>query len=310
MFDLVILGGGPAGLQAALTLGRARRSVLVCDSDEPRNSVTGAMHGFISRDGLHPSEFRRIAVQELGHYPTVELRKVEITGARAAGDRFTLTAADGGEVTAARLILATGVVDQLDVIPGLDALWGRAAFHCPYCDGFERSDRPFAVIDATEGGALHALHVTGWSADIVLCTNHGTELEQDDLARLSVRQVAVREEKIVTLEERGDGARIVFAEGPALDRDVVFVKPPTRQRSNLAQQLGCEALDDGSIAVNDFGQTNVPGVYAAGDMARRPAMPFPAAQVIHAASSGGIAAIAADRELLWAEISRPAPPAN
>jgi thioredoxin reductase len=301
-FDFVVVGAGPAGLQAALTLGRARRRVLVCDSGEPRNAVTGVVHGFLSRDGIDPAELRRIAGGELRRYPTVELRPARVEAARRVDDGFAVTFADGGEEAARKLILATGVVDELPPIAGLEELWGRAAFHCAYCDAFEGSDRPVAVIESGAVAGFYAIQLSNWSPDVVLCTNGPAELGEEDRARLSACGIAVRSEPIARLEADGDGARIVFTDGPSLARHVIFIRPATRQRSDLAAQLGCHALDDGSIELNDFGQTSVPGVLAAGDMARRPTMPFPAAQAIHAASAGGIAAVAADRELLGAAI--------
>jgi thioredoxin reductase len=302
MLDVIVAGAGPAGLQAALTLGRARRRVLVCDSGEPRNTFTGVVHGFLSRDGVDPTDLREIALDELRRYPTVELRRATITDARSTGDAFSATLDDGTQLSARKLILATGLVDDLSAPEGLAEIWGRAAFHCVYCDGFERADRPLAVIDSGPAATFVALHATRWSDDVVLVTGRRADLGDEDRARLSRRGIPVNEQPIQRLEVDGDAARIVFADGATLDGRTIFVHPPTRQRSDLALRLGCNALDDGSIEVNDFGQTTVPGVYAAGDMARRPAFPFPAAQVIHAASSGGIAAVVADRELLWAEV--------
>jgi thioredoxin reductase len=308
MFDVIIAGGGPAGLQAALVLGRARRRVLLCDTDQPRNSVTGAMHGFISRDGLDPAQLRRIATDELRRYPTVEIRPLAITTAQARDGGFAVTLSDGQRETASKLILATGVVDQLPPLTGLKELWGTAAFHCSYCDGFEHRDQPLAVIDTTATASLEALGMRDWSAEIVLCTNAQAEPTDEDRARLATHAIAVREQPIARLEPTNDRARIVFTDGPALERRAIFTRPPTRQRSELAAQLGCHALEDDSIEVNDFGQTTIPGVYAVGDMARRPTMPFPAAQAIHAASAGGIAAVIAHRELIWNEIETTSSP--
>jgi thioredoxin reductase len=158
------------------------------------------------------------------------------------------------------------------------------------------------VIDSGESAAPYGLQLSKWSPDVVLCTNGANELSAEDRAHLAARSVAVRSEPIDRLDGGADGVRIVFAEGGPLERHAIFIKPPTRQRSDLAAQLGCKTLEDGSIEVNDFGQTSVPGVYAVGDMARRPALPFPAAAVIHAISAGGIAAVVADRELLSTEV--------
>lgn len=297
-FDVIIAGGGPAGLQAALILGRARRRVLLCDTGEARNAVTGVVHGFLSRDGVDPAELRRIAVEELARYPTVEVRRgTAIRTAQANDGQFTVGLGDGVRETAVRLILATGVVDELPPIAGLAELWGRAAFHCAYCDGFERRDQPLAVIDSGPGAAFYARQLHGWSPDVVLCTNGRAELSDDERAQLAARGIGLREEPITRLEG-GDGVRVAFGDGATLERHAIFIRPPTRQRSDLAAQLGCKAFeDDGSIEVNDFGQTSVPGVYAAGDMARRPAFPFPAAGAINAASAGAIAAAVADMEL-------------
>lgn len=305
MFDVIVAGGGPAGLQAALTLGRARRRVLVCDTGEPRNTVTGVIHGFLSRDGIDPAELRRIAHEELRRYPTVELRPVAIVTGRGEGGRFTVTLADGAEEAAGKLVLATGVVDELPAISGLEDIWGRRAFHCAYCDGFERRDRPLAVIDSGPGASFYALQMRGWSPDVVLCTNGPVEMPDEERVLLAARDIPMREDAITLLEGSDDGVRMVFAGATPLQRHAIFIRPPTRQRSDLAAQLGCNALDDGSVEVNDFGQTSVPGVYAAGDMARRPAMPFPAAQAIHAASAGGIAAVVADLELISTPVENP-----
>jgi thioredoxin reductase len=302
MFDVIIAGAGPAGLQAALVLARARRRVLLCDSGQPRNTFTGAVNGFISRDGLDPAELRRIATEELHRYPTVQLRDTEIIAARSEDGSFAVTLADGTLERARKVILATGVIDELPPIPGLDAVWGTAAFHCSYCDGYELHDQPLALLDSGATAGLQALVLRDWSRDLVLCTNGRSELTPEDRVRLSAAGVAVREQPITRLEPIGEGVRIVFGDEGSLERRAIFTRPPTRQRSDLAAELGCKTLEDGSIEVNDFGQTTVPGVYAAGDMAKRPTMPFPAAQAIHAASAGGIAAVGSHRELAWNDI--------
>jgi thioredoxin reductase len=308
MFDVVIVGGGPAGLSAALLLGRARRRVLLCDAGAPRNAPVAHLHGFLSRDGLPPSELGRIGREQLGAYGSVELRQVQVEAAGTAsdGEGFAVTLVDGTREAARRLLLATGVVDELPAIDGLAGLWGRGVFNCPYCDGWEVRDQPLAVLGADQRALQLALHLTGWSSDVVWCSNGPppAPLQQAAGAQLADRGVRLRQEPIAGLEGAdGQLARIVFASGESVERRAAFLHPPTRQRSDLPGQLGCVLLEDGSVSVGDFGQTSVAGVLAAGDMARRPTMPVPGAQVVIAAAEGAIAAIAIDQDLLLNDLA-------
>ena len=308
MFEVVIVGGGPAGLNAALLLGRARRRVLLCDAGAPRNAPVAHLHGFLSRDGLPPGELGRIGREQLGAYASVELRQVEVEAVGTAGDggRFTVTLADGTRERARRLLLATGVIDQLPAIDGLAGLWGRSVFNCPYCHGWEVRDQPLAVLGADQRAFQLALHLTGWSDDLVWCSNGPlpAPLQQAAGAQLGARGVRLHQEPIVGLEG-ADGRleRIVLATGESLERRAAFLHPPTRQRSALPGQLGCLLLEDGSVSVGDFGQTSVAGVFAAGDMARRPTMPVPGAQIVIAVAEGAIAAVAIDQDLLMHDLA-------
>jgi thioredoxin reductase len=305
---VVIVGGGPAGLNAALLLGRARRRVVVCDAGTPRNAPVAHLHGFLSRDGLPPAELRRIAREQLGAYSSVELREVQVEAASTTGDGegFAVTLADGTREAARRLLLASGVVDQLPAIDGLAGLWGRSVFNCPYCDGWEVRDQPLAVLGADQRALQLALHLTRWSDDVVWCSNGplAAPLQEAAGAQLAARGVRLHQEPIVRLEGAdGQLARIVLATGEAVERRAGFLHPPTRQRSALPGQLGCVLLEDGSVSVGDFGQTSVAGVFAAGDMARRPTMPVPGAQVVIAAAEGAIAAVAIDQDLLMHDLA-------
>lgn len=305
MLDVMIVGGGPAGLAAALTLGRVRRETLVIDAREPRNAASPAMHNFISRDGTPPAELRAIARAELEAYPSVQVREGVVSGIRrSGGDGFEVVLGAGEAVRARRVLLATGVVDELPPIEGLAALWGRAVLHCPYCHGWEVRDAPLAVLGATPERVRLALHLTRLSGDVALLTN-GEALDEAGVRRLLERSgVALREEPIVRVEGVDDDVvHITFDGAPPLARRAVFVQSRTRQRCALAEELGCEILEDGSVAVDDFGRTSVPGVFAAGDMARRPTMPRPAAAVIAAAASGSIAAGMIDQELVGEELA-------
>jgi thioredoxin reductase len=299
--DVVIVGGGPAGLNAALTLGRARRQVLLVDSGQPRNRPAEAVHGFLTRDGLPPAELRRIAREQLAPYPSVQVRDTEVLDVRIVGEPgggFLVTLAEGSVTRARRLLLATGLADQLPPIDGLAELWGKSVLHCPYCHGWEVREQTLAVLGSDPRAIQLAAHLTRFSPDVALCTN-GAPLDAESRQLLAGLGVAVRTEPIQRLDGTGGRLRqIVFAAGPPLDRQAAFVRAPYRQRSDLPARLGCALLEDGTVGVDDLGRTSVPGVYAAGDLARRPSLPFATAQVVMAAAAGATAAVAIDQGLL------------
>jgi thioredoxin reductase len=305
MYDVAIAGGGPAGLNAALMLGRARRRTLLCDTGQPRNSVSHAMHGFLSRDGADPAEVRRIGRDQLRQYDTVEVREDEIIDAAVEEGGFALVLSAGGRVTARRLLLATGMRDELLPIDGLSRLWGRGTYPCPYCDGWEVRDQPLVALGSGMAGALFALLLSKWSADVVLCANGPAQLDEPARALLRTRGVEVREDEIRRVEEWDGGVAVAFAQAETLRRRALFVHPALRQASGLPAALECAMTEDGAIRVSAFGLTSVPRVYAAGDAARVEGLPFPAAQVVVAAAQGATAAIALDRELLVDDLGLP-----
>jgi len=298
MLDVLIVGGGPAELNAALTLGRARYSVLLCDAGAPRNGGVHAMHNFLSRDGTDPAEIRAIGRAQLRPYDSVEVRDVSVESARRDGDGFAIALADGTQEYARKILLATGLVDELPAIDGLAPRWGHSVFNCPYCSGWEVRDQPLAVIGNGPTVLQFTLHLLQWSRDLMLCTNGPASLSAPEREVLAACNVPLREEPVVRLEGPDTALeQLVFATGPVLARRAAFLFAPTRQHSDLPLQLGCTMLDNGAVQVDDLGQTDVPGVYAAGDMARRPSMPFPGAQVVVAAAAGVVAAVGIDREL-------------
>jgi thioredoxin reductase len=311
MEDAIIVGGGPAGLAAALTLGRSRRRVLVLDDGQGRNAPAAAVHNLLGHDGTPPEELRRLGRAQLARYPGVRFRRDTVVGADAlAEDGFRLALGGGDRVEARRLVLATGLADELPAIDGLAALWGRSAFHCPYCHGFEVSGRRLAVLGAGPERVRLALQLTGFTDDLVLCGN-GEPLPRDLAELLAANGVQVREEAVARFEG-GDGRleRIVLAGGEALDRDAVFIATVLHQRSDLAARLGCALLPDGCVEVDELARTTVPGVYAAGDMAHRPSLPRPFAAVSWAAASGTLAGAMLDQDLLGADFPLPPPDAH
>ncbi|MEJ7763604.1 MAG: NAD(P)/FAD-dependent oxidoreductase [Thermomicrobiales bacterium] len=308
-YDVVVVGGGIAGMSAALTLGRSRRRTLVVDSGTPRNAPSSGVHGFLSRDGIPPLELLRIGRDQLAPYPDVEVRSGSVTGGSGEDGDFTVTLGDGSSARAHKLLLASGVVDDLPDTAGFAALWGQGVYHCPYCHGWEVRDSRLAVL-AKGPMAMHYLTlIRNWSRDLVLLTDGDAELGEDDRRTLRALGVPVREEPIERLEGvPGDhvGLRqIVFTDGPALERDALFHGPPMRQRSGLAEALGCDIVRElipmvsmpGTVAHDPVTrQTTVPGVYVAGDAAG----PLNA---IVAASSGAMAAAFINAALVAAAVA-------
>jgi thioredoxin reductase len=267
VLDAVIVGGGPAGLSAALVLGRARRRVLVLDTGRPANAVSGAVGGLLAQSGVAPAELRRTGREQLADYPTVEVRDDVALAAEPLAEELAVTLGRGPAVRTRALVLAHGLRYEPPPLEGIDPLWGRSVFHCPFCDGWEVRDRPLAVHGSGPEAARSALVVAGWSRDVVLCTDGPARLngERPALARAGVR---VREEPVRQLVGRdGRLERIEFAAGPAERRDALFVRTNRGQPNGLAAALGCRLTDGGTIVTDDEWRTGVPGVYAAGDAA-------------------------------------------
>ncbi len=302
-YDCIIVGGGPAGLSAALMLGRCLRRVLVCDAGEPRNARSRGIHGYLTRDGVPPREFLGHAREELARYDTVELRRQVIEDARRVPGGFELTAADGSRLAARKLLLATGVVDELPDLTGLEALYGRSVHHCPYCDAWEWRGEPLACPGVELLGRGRAL--AWWSPDVVLCTDGEAELDEGHRDRLEEAGVEVREDRIARLEGR-DGMleRVVFATGGSLERRALFFTGAQRQRSGLAERLGCRFTSRGAVDTGKLEATNVPGLYVAGDASKD------AQFVIVAAAEGAEAGMAIHKALLAEELRRAREPAS
>jgi thioredoxin reductase len=281
-------------------LGRCRRRVLLFDLGGQRNIRAREIHAYPTRDRVPPAEFLRLARAELGRYGTVECREMEVVEARKVGRGFVVRAADGTRLTSRKLLLATGVVDDLPDLEGLEELYGISVHHCPYCDAWEWRDRPLAVYGEAEQGPELALSLTGWSADVLLCTG-GSPVQQDAAARLSAAGIEVREEPVLRLEgRRGLLERIVFAAGDAVSRSALFVSTEQRQRSPLAERLGCRFTEKGTVDTGKCEATNVSGLYVAGDASKK------AQFVVVAAAEGTEAGMAVHQALMEEDLVSPA----
>lgn len=300
-WECVIAGGGPAGLSAALVLGRARRRVLLCDSREPRNRWAEGSHGYLTRDGIAPDTLLALARAELAPYPSVEYRRVRIEDASRAGDIFELRLEGGERVRSRTVLVATGVVDALPALEGLAPLWGRSVHHCPYCDGWERRDSPIAAYGGGASGARLALKLRQWSADIVWCADGDAGLDDELRSQLAAAGVVVRPEPVRRLEGRdGRLERIVFDGAPPLERSALFIHTEVRQASPLAERLGCRLSPKGTVDTRSAERTEVPGVFVAGDASKD------AQFVIVAAAEGAEAAVAIDALLSGKDREAPA----
>jgi thioredoxin reductase len=268
VYDVVIVGGGPAGLAAALTLGRARKRVLLCDAGPRRNAAAVHVQNFVTRDGITPAEFRRIGRQQLEPYPNVEARDVgvrEITGERGA---FKVRL-DDGEVNARRILLCTGMIDEPPAIEGMRELWGTSIFQCPYCHGWEVRDQRFAYL-ATNAEAMtfmFAVSLRGWTSDVVMLTGGAFEIPPAARANLIGGGVRIEERPIARLIARdGRLARIELTDGDSLERDALFIHPAQRQ-VDVVRALGVALDAKGYVQVDEMTrETSVPGVYAGGDL--------------------------------------------
>ncbi|WLW56786.1 NAD(P)/FAD-dependent oxidoreductase [Streptomyces sp. YU58] len=297
-YEVVVVGGGAAGLSAALVLGRARRRTLVVDAGEPRNAPAAHMQGYLSRDGMSPADFLAVGREEIARYG-VELvrdRVVDVT------EGFAVELAGGRTVRARRLVIATGLKDELPEVPGLAERFGRDVLHCPYCHGWEVRDRAFGVLATSPLSVHQALIVSQWSKDVTLFlhTVSEEELSDDDLRRLAAAGVKVVPGEVAEVladDDRLTGVRL--ADGTAHEREVLFVAPRAVPQTDLLRRLGAELVETPFGAypvVDETGLTTVPGVWSAGN-----ARGF-AEQVVNAAAGGYRAGATINGELLMKDL--------
>ncbi|SMG54894.1 NAD(P)/FAD-dependent oxidoreductase [Paraburkholderia susongensis] len=295
-YDVIVIGGSFAGLSAAMQLARARRRVLVLDGRRPRNRFAPHSHGFLGQDGKAPSEIIGEATAQLAAYPTARVVTSEACLAKRVDDRFFVTQSDGKTSSANRLILATGVRDELPSLPGLEERWGVSVLHCPYCHGYEVADKRLGVL-ATHSLSIHqAMLVPDWGPTTWF-TQGIVEPTPEEAVLLDTRNVLI--ERVPVVEVLGDAPNMTglrLADDRVVDIDALFVGPRTQMTSLLAGQLGC-AFDEGPlgpiIQVDDWKQTSVPGVFAAGDASTM------WTNATFASAAGVAAGVAAHRSLIF-----------
>ncbi|WP_123043337.1 NAD(P)/FAD-dependent oxidoreductase [Cohnella candidum] len=285
LLDVAIIGGGPAGLNAALVLGRAKKKAAVIDAGRPRNAVTREVHGFLTRDGISPSEFRRIAKEEIGAYPSVSFAADTAVSIAGADGRFRVETEQGQTFASKKILFTVGMKDRPLDVPGLAEVYGKSAFVCPYCDGWELRDQPLVIIHKGTELMHFAPVISGWTNRFTVCTNGPDELTDAEREELLLNGVPLYDSPIRHIDSsEGIVRQVILEDGTTVPCRGIFFKPNLVIGSDLPQTIGCEISEFGEIVVDEFGKTNIPGVYSAGDAASR------MHQAIAAASRGAFVA--------------------
>ena len=294
VFDVLIIGGGPAGLSAAMSLGRMGKSALVCDDGRPRNAPAEHMNNFVSRDGLNPGEWRKSALRDLQKYQTIHFQSEKVLTVKKIDQHF-LAQFESGQKTFRKVILAYGVQDQLPAVPGFKELWGKSVFHCPYCHGYEVRGTRLGLI--ANGKFLeHMLPmIYGLSKDTLIFTNEKSDLSNEAQEAIYKNKIRLVESKITSLNFNDTQLKsVVLANGEEIVRDGLFLAPkmPFQLKSQIGSDLGCEKTDFGFYKIDAFYKTTAHGVFAAGDIVS------PMHSVLASAASGQVAGAAAVSEIL------------
>lgn len=297
IYDVVVVGGGPAGLQAALTLGRARKHVLLCHAGPPRNAAAHQLHNFVTRDGIAPAEFRALAREQLTPYPNVEQRDFRVRAIEGTQSDFVLEG-DGAVVRARRVLLTMGMIDELPPIAGLAERWGHSVFQCPYCHAWEIQEGHFGVLADSEMMLEFSMFLRGWSRSVVAYTNAAVTPSAELIARLESAGVHLETAKLLRLGGLAPSLeQVELEDGRLLRCDALFARPPQRQ-PDLVNALGLKLDTMGFVQVDEQQQSSVAGIYVAGDMLT------PRQSAVTAASSGMMAAAMLNHTLTLEQLAR------
>jgi thioredoxin reductase len=293
-FDCAVIGAGPAGLSASLVLGRSRRKIAVFDNGKNRNRVTQESHGFITRDGIKPGDFKKLGLTEIQNYPSVQFFAKSISAiTKQPNGWFTIMTSEKEVYTAEKLVLATGIQEHFPAIPDIKKYYGKSLFSCPYCDGWELKDQPLIVIAENEDHAFHmGKLVYNWSENVVIATN-GFEVSHSIISEFQKKNIMIRTEPIKNLYgESGYLKKVEFASGEEIERTGGFLVPSFKRPNPFAEQLGCDIDENGAIMADDLGRTSQKNIYTAGETAKA----GPSSLIISAAE-GSKAATAVNMDL-------------
>ncbi|MEC0986397.1 NAD(P)/FAD-dependent oxidoreductase [Bacillus safensis] len=295
LLDCAIIGGGPAGLSAALVVGRGRKQVIVFDNELPRNRVTQESHGFITNDGMTPFEIRQAGEADLQKYPHIQIKRSQIVDIQKKEESFTLLTHEGDAFEAKKIILATGLQDILPEIEGIHDVYGKTLFSCPFCDGWELKEKALALI-AENQRALHmAKLLSNWTKDLIVFTN-GHMLAEEDKTLLTAHSIQVIDVPIVSIDhDNGQLRTLQLANGEIVNREGGFVASEFKQSAPFAEKLGCQMTKNAGIETDILGRTTVSGVFACGDNLGGPA------QLVLAAAAGSQAGMGVIHELVQEE---------
>ncbi|WP_339169905.1 NAD(P)/FAD-dependent oxidoreductase [Paenibacillus sp. FSL R5-0341] len=300
LLDVLIIGGGPAGLNAALVLGRARKNVVVIDDETPRNWVTRETHGFVTRDGASPREFRKAAKEQIAAYPSVRFASDTATAVTGSDGDFVVKTTQGASYRTKKILFAVGKKDLPLDINGLTEVYGKSAFVCPYCDGWELRDQALVIIVSGDKALHMAKVISGWTDRYTICTNGSDSLTDEQREELKQHHVTVFDAPIQSINsEEGMVKQVVLNDGTAIPCTGVFFQPKLFTGSELPKAIGCEITESGTVIVDASGKTSVAGVFSAGDAASE------MYQAITAASLGALSAVSINNELNFEKWDEP-----
>lgn len=288
MIDVVVIGGGPAGMSAALVAGRGKKQVLLIDEEKPRNAVTHASHAFLTQDGIKPEVFRDKGRKDLLKYPTISINIGKVLSVEKAEEgSFNVTAEPGEVIQTKNVVLATGLKEKLPDVQGIEDYYGSSIFSCPFCDGWEMKDKPLILITESSVGLHSAKLLKNWTNDLIIATNGNDVFDADQKRALELNDIRLIEEQIIELDGRdGELQGVVFESGEKINMSGGFCTTILDNKLSFIDHLDIEVDEAGYILTDSMGHTNVKGVYAAGEITG----PGPS-QLVIAASQGHMAGI-------------------